>query len=138
MSCLYNFTAATMILRMTNLGATCPVVSTAQPNIITPAERSSRGCTKMGSYRFTMMIMFLRMVIRSISDKSNNYDYILPICLIFWLLIERHSKFDENLQRNEFPKLTVFKANSFSLQISLSGELISSNIKQISPFRELL
>ena len=83
MSCLYNFTAATMILQMTTLGATCPVVSTAQPNIITPAERSSRGCTKMGSYRFTMMIMFLRMIIRSISDKSNNYDYILTICLIF-------------------------------------------------------
>ena len=138
MSCLYNFTAATMILRMTTLGATCPVVSTAQPNIITPAERSSRGCTKMGCYRFTMMIMFLRMVIRSISDESNNYDYILPICLIFWLLIERHSKFDENLQRNEFPKLTVFKANNFSLQISPSMELMSSNIKQISPSRELL
>ena len=138
MSCLYNFTAATMILRMTTLGATCPVVSTAQPNIITPAERSSRGCTKMGSYRFTIMIMSLRMIIRSISDKSNNYDYILPICLIFWLLIELHSKFDENLQRNEFPKLTVFKANNFSLQISLSRELISSNIKQISPSRELL
>ena len=138
MSCLYNFTAATMILRMTTLGATCPVVSTAQPNIITPAERSSRGCTKMGCYRFTIMIMFLRMIIRSISDKSNNYDYILPICLIFWLLIELHSKFDENLQRNEFPKLTVFKANNFSLQISLSRELISSNIKQISPSRELL
>ena len=85
-----------------------------------------------------MMIMFLRMVIRSISDESNNYDYILPICLIFWLLIELHSKFDENLQRNEFPKLTVFKANNFSLQISLSRELISSNIKQISPSRELL
>ena len=136
MSCLYNFTAATMILRMTTLGATCPVVSTAQPNIITPAERSSRGCTKMGCYRFT--IMFLRMIIRSISDKSNNYDYSLPICLIFWLLIELHSKFDENLQRNEFPKLTVFKANNFSLQISLSRELISSNIKQISPSRELL
>ena len=133
MSCLYNFTAATMILRMTTLGATCPVVSTAQPNIITPAERSSRGCTKMGSYRFTMMIMFLRMVIRSISDKSNNYDYILPICLIFWLLIEPNSKF-ENLQINKFPKLTFFKANNFSL----SRELISSNIKQISPSRELL